>query len=1028
MKNLINFLELNRLLLLIYLIGVTGSIAQESKITERSVEFPTYFFGDPNPLPAFLFNPKIYPYHKFQGYEFEKSNRTFKKITLENQWIEVEIFPEIGGKVWGAVDKSNGNEFIYKNEVAKFRNIAMRGPWTSGGIEFNFGVIGHHPGTGTPADYSITERKDGSLMCTVGGIDLPSRTQWRVKIILPKDQSAFTTQAVWYNPTVTEQAYYNWMTAAAAAQQDLVFYTPGNQFLTHGGMAKAWPIDPLNRDLSQYNQNNFGPSKSYHVIGEYNDFFGGYYKDSDKGFGHWGRYDEIPGQKLWLWNLSRAGGIWEDLLTDTDGQYIEYQAGRLYVQYFPGEENPISQATFDPHLTDQWTEVWFPVKEIGGIKEASPFGAMNVIEADNIIEVKINAFKAAESNITVESGEKIQNQNIKTTPNSIHTLSFQKPTGNYSIDVPGLELHYNNEPQLIKRSFDNPKVIIQNTLEKTFLKAKDAQRYRDYPLAEKLLTEIIAEDPLHLEARKELSFLYYRNGDYDQALSIANIGLQIDAYHNGLNYTAGISYMAQKDWINAKEHLGWAARSVAYRSSANTLMAQIHIIEKKYSDAQHYNDIALKFNTDNINALSQKALLYRMMGDKENALQTISKIEEIDPINHFAVYEKYLLNENDKKTVTDSHRSEFPYQTFLELALFYHNRNNDMDAIKVLEIGPKHLLNSLWLAYLNQNTMALSALDDQSIAFVFPYRKESLNMLQWVVDQNPSWKAQYLMGLNLMGRAQMQKGIQIFKDLGQNPDDHLFYYVRGMLFKKHQLAGYQKDLQKAFKQSPKNWRYAFSLAEDLFQSGNLSGTLNIIQKTYKQDRDNYFAGMLLAQTLNQLKDYDKAIRLLKDLRILPYEHATEGRKIYTDAYVGSALQSIMKGNHTQASQRLNTALLWPEHLGVGKPFDPEERWERFLLAYLEHKNQQTEKVQKSLEEIAKFSKKQLFKPSKNHLLGIYAIAVTEGEREAQQFVSQLLASKHGATPETQNLVEFYYANLNLEWSKSFILKISEFLN
>ena len=1028
MKNLINFLELNRLLLLIYLMGVTGSIAQESKITERSVEFPTYFFGDPNPLPAFLFNPKIYPYHKFQGYEFEKSNRTFKKITLENQWIEVEIFPEIGGKVWGAVDKSNGNEFIYKNEVAKFRNIAMRGPWTSGGIEFNFGVIGHHPGTGTPADYSITERKDGSLMCTVGGIDLPSRTQWRVKIILPKDQSAFTTQAVWYNPTVTEQAYYNWMTAAAAAQQDLVFYTPGDQFLTHGGMAKAWPIDPLNRDLSQYNQNNFGPSKSYHVIGEYNDFFGGYYKDSDKGFGHWGRYDEIPGQKLWLWNLSRAGGIWEDLLTDTDGQYIEYQAGRLYVQYFPGEENPISQATFDPHLTDQWTEVWFPVKEIGGIKEASPFGAMNVIETDDIIEVKINAFKAAKSNITVESGEKIQNQNIKTTPNSIHTLSFQKPTGNYSIDVPGLELHYNNEPQLIKRSFDNPKVIIQNTLEKTFLKAKDAQRYRDYPLAEKLLTEIIAEDPLHLEARKELSFLYYRNGDYDQALSIANIGLQIDAYHNGLNYTAGISYMAQKDWINAKEHLGWAARSVAYRSSANTLMAQIHIIEKKYSDAQHYNDIALKFNTDNINALSQKALLYRMMGDKENALQTISKIEEIDPINHFAVYEKYLLNENDKKTVTDSHRSEFPYQTFLELALFYHNRNNDIDAIKVLEMGPKHLLNSLWLAFLNQNQMALSALDDQSIAFVFPYRKESLNMLQWVVDQNPSWKAQYLMGLNLMGRAQIQKGIQIFKDLGQNPDDHLFYYVRGMLFKKHQLAGYQKDLQKAFKQSPKNWRYAFSLAEDLFQSGNLSATLNIIQKTYKQDRDNYFAGMLLAQTLNQLKDYEKAIRLLKDLRILPYEHATEGRKIYTDAYVGSALQSIMKGNHTQASQRLNTALLWPEHLGVGKPFDPEERWERFLLAYLEHKNQQTEKVQKSLEEIAKFSKKQLFKPSKNHLLGIYAIAVTEGEREAQQFVSQLLASKHGATPETQNLVEFYYANLNLEWSKSFILKISEFLN
>ena len=246
---------------------------------------------------------------------FKNPDKTFKKITLENKWIEVEVFPEMGGKSLGAIDKSNGNEFIYKNEVAKFRNIAMRGPWTSGGIEFNFGVIGHHPGTGTPADYSIAERADGTLICTVGGIDLPSRTQWQVKVILPKDQSAFTTQAIWYNPTDIEQAYYNWMTAAAAAQQDLVFYTPGNQFLTHGGVAKDWPIDPLNRDLSQYSQNNFGPSKSYHVIGEYNDFFGGYYKDSDKGFGHWGRYDEIPGQKNFGFGISQGVGRYLGRLT-----------------------------------------------------------------------------------------------------------------------------------------------------------------------------------------------------------------------------------------------------------------------------------------------------------------------------------------------------------------------------------------------------------------------------------------------------------------------------------------------------------------------------------------------------------------------------------------------------------------------------------------------------------------------------------------------------------------------------------------
>ena len=36
--------------------------------------------------------------------------------------------------------------------------------------------------------------------------------------------------------------------------------------------------------------------------------------------------------------------------------------------------------------------------------------------------------------------------------------------------------------------------------------------------------------------------------------------------------------------------------------------------------------------------------------------------------------------------------------------------------------------------------------------------------------------------------------------------------------------------------------------------------------------------------------------------------------------------------------------------------------------------------------------------------------------------------KHGSTTETKNLVEFYYANLELEWSNNFVLKLSKFLN
>ena len=62
---------------------------------------------------------------------------------------------------------------------------------------------------------------------------------------------------------------------------------PGNAFLAHSGARRDWPFDPDGRYLPAYANNRFGGHKSYHVVGELNDFFGGYYHDDDYGFGPW---------------------------------------------------------------------------------------------------------------------------------------------------------------------------------------------------------------------------------------------------------------------------------------------------------------------------------------------------------------------------------------------------------------------------------------------------------------------------------------------------------------------------------------------------------------------------------------------------------------------------------------------------------------------------------------------------------------------------------------------------------------------
>ena len=144
----------------------------------------TYPFSDPNPIPMLTKDKRLYPYHAFMGYSTESEQQSWQVVKMENDYIEVFMLPEVGGKVWGAVDKSNGEEFIYRNEVMKFRNIALRGPWTSGGIEFNFGIIGHTPATATKVDYLVRKNNDGSVSTFVGGMDLPSRNFWRVEVNL----------------------------------------------------------------------------------------------------------------------------------------------------------------------------------------------------------------------------------------------------------------------------------------------------------------------------------------------------------------------------------------------------------------------------------------------------------------------------------------------------------------------------------------------------------------------------------------------------------------------------------------------------------------------------------------------------------------------------------------------------------------------------------------------------------------------------------------------------------------------------
>lgn len=143
--------------------------------------YKTYPFSDPNPIAV---RGKIYSYFRYDGFTDRAEDKAWNVVVLENDYVAVTIMPEIGGKVWGATDKTTGLAYIYDNDVVKFRDISLRGPWTSGGIEFNYGVVGHSPTTSYPVDYLTRENADGSASCIIRMLDLLTRTTWSVDIRL----------------------------------------------------------------------------------------------------------------------------------------------------------------------------------------------------------------------------------------------------------------------------------------------------------------------------------------------------------------------------------------------------------------------------------------------------------------------------------------------------------------------------------------------------------------------------------------------------------------------------------------------------------------------------------------------------------------------------------------------------------------------------------------------------------------------------------------------------------------------------
>ncbi len=954
-------------------------VAQKATLTEEIRSFETYPFSDPNPIPVLTGKKfKIYPYHSFDGYTLTSQKQNWKVVKLENDYIEVYILPEIGGKVWGAIEKSTGKEFIYNNDVVKFRNIAMRGPWTSGGIEYNLGLIGHSPSTANPVDYITRENADGSVSCIVGNMDLPSRTQWRVEVRLPKDKAYFETIPLWYNSTPLSQSYYCFMTGAAAVSDDLEFFYPGNQSLEHEGEQKTWPVQDGHLK-SKYADNAYASHTSIHIVGEYNDFMGGYYHKSEFGFGHWALYDDMPGRKLWLWALSREGEIWKDLLTDTHGQYMEFQAGRTFNQYSQSPfRSPIKEMPFNPGVSDHWKEIWFPVKEIGGLSEVSPKGILNVVHQNGKLEIGINSLAFADAKLIVKSnGKAILTETRTLKPMEVYKTSVLLDQNlPYEVIVEGMDLRHGSENRnLIKRPFTTIIPADTSSGSAYYQEGIELKENRNYNMAKSKFRQCLIRDPLYVDAMVALCELNYRSSRYDSALYYANRVLQLDAYYPAANYYAGITYRAQGDLIDALETLGWAARAMEFRSAAYAQMAGIELQLHNLPMAEHYAKQSLDFNRFNFNALQVLAIKYRLSGEIESADRTIETITALDPLDHFAGFERYRLHSSSENLsiFKSGIKNEFQYQTYLELAIGYFNLGLTNDALAVLQNAPQHPLVSLWKAYLQSDPSRLNEVIEQSPAFVFPYRNETVSALEWAVSKSSSWKFKYYLALNYWAIDRISEAVSLFQACNSEPDYAPFYTTRANLPGLKDKSMALDDLQKAKQIDPSDWRNWNTLIEYFEKSGDTKTALTVSTEAVTKFKGNFNLALQYARVQLNNNQYTACIRTLQNTVILPFEGSLQGKFVYEQAYMFLAIDLIKNKKYKEALANIQKSKAWPENLGVGSPFEPDNRLQNYLEAICMDKMKRNMDAASLRDSIVNFTKSHFSdtRPTFNNLLALW---------------------------------------------------------
>jgi len=956
-----------KILLLIVLVPsiliICLSVSGEVRVEEIEMNIPTYATGPDDPSPP-LWNLRVYPYPMQTDITRKKIIKKYRVVVMENDYIQLLILPELGGRILAAIDKTNDNfDFIYHNQVMKPGLVALRGAWLSGGIEWNFPTLGHTVNTFSPVNYKILKHADGSITCVVGTEEWVRRMKWEVFISIFPDRSYFKTRIRLYNRTLTHNNGYFWANAATHARKETRVVFPPAEYTYAGGRKnpRPWPVYQ-GKDVSWYKNTAYAHDYFCGTAGDYN---GAYNYEEDNGTAHYASRYESPGKKFWTWGTAPSGAIWEDLLTDEDGQYIEVQAGRLLTQ---GDT-----WIFEPHLIEEWDEWWYPLKNMHGFVKVNPDAALNLELRDEEIFIALNTtrvFKGAE--VKLFRGERqIFSERLDISPEGfykneipsrerrgIYTLEFLDKYGQKIID------YTTEKPEISPPELQPDFSMQENDLaEIIFLKGYYSMKLWDEEGAMYYFKKALEEDPEFSPALKWLGILYYKIGKTKEALDLFERVLERNEDDHTARYYRTLSKIKLGIRQGTEEDLYMLSRRAAYRHVAPYLLAALEFEKENYRKAGELLRKALKNNPVDLKARVMLAASERHLNNKTEADTLIESALKEDPISPLVLLEKELLSRGSELDVL---RADPEY--YLEAAADYSEMNLTDDAIRVLEIYGENTnardypILYYYLGFFNDK---LGSKEEAAAYFkkaatcspdyVFPFRVETESVLKLALEYNPSdWKAQYYLGNLLVAKLRWEEGLEHFKNAAEfSPEFPVIYRNVGEIywakFKDYERA--REMYEKAVSFAPYDYRLYVALDELYALTREHSARAKLYREAPSTVKKNFNYVLKRAQYYVDTGQYAKAFKILESNTFLPWEGWTGAREVFVLAHLGRAYSYMTNGKYKKAINDFFEAMQYPENLGTGRPLHPLFTREYFFIGLCYEKMGNKQRAEKYINKV-----------------------------------------------------------------------------